>query len=765
MIRQRYESAFVERGRNRTLPRSASIADASAEISRAASLSPEDRQLLRPHVVSLIQGRLSTDGILTTNQNDIDKLFSTHLEIALAEAKAVPRPLRIVFFAHGGLVAESTGLAIARKHLNWWKANDVYPINFVWETGLLHSVAAVLRDAAGQIGLGRIGRGTRDLWDYTTDPLLEMAGRAIGADKIWSSMKRSAERSSDDEGGVTEVLKQLNTFLTKHAGDAIELHAVGHSAGSIFHSHLLRRAATYQQLVFNTVSLLAPAVTTQEFKRTIVPEIGNSVKDLTLFTMRDELERADSCVEIYRKSLLYFVKNACEERKSEPILGLESDLRADDDLVEQFGLGAPAVAGASNVVWSKTNIAEGRDASQSVTHGGFDDDPATMNAVLRRMLAKRDDEGIKFSYLADSGARFAAAHEVIDWPEPVMHLAARSTLGWIPDSEELSEPKQEIFKPEHGSILRKGQLKGARRVAVCVGINQYSGNPLSYCADDAKAWSQSLEECGFETVALLLDEQASRETIIDVLQRTLRECRNGDSFVFQFAGHGALSPFWRQNPEYSDDNAIVPVDGEGGELIFDYELRRIFDECPQGVIATCFMDCCHSETNTRKVLQEIVAPGWVTPPSRIYASLGLGRNQDSTENLNKDMLLNFLSSDVAAATKWAVRSADITQEMEHAFYEVNRGRRSRSSSRVRSSAREMMRNVSFAACQDKQLAYEWGGSGRFTHHATAALRQSKNANWSNRQFIDEVIRAFGPSAPQTPRIDATTANFDAKFLA
>ena len=45
-------------------------------------------------------------------------------------------PRRIVFYAHGGLNGESAGLDIAQRQLNWWLTNKVYPVTFVWQTGV-----------------------------------------------------------------------------------------------------------------------------------------------------------------------------------------------------------------------------------------------------------------------------------------------------------------------------------------------------------------------------------------------------------------------------------------------------------------------------------------------------------------------------------------------------------------------------------------------------------------------------------------------------
>jgi hypothetical protein len=101
----------------------------------------------------------------------------------------------------------------------------------------------------------------------------------------------------------------------------------------------------------------------------------------SLFVLGDEAERADS-VGPYGKSLLYLVSNAFEGRRGVPILGMEKFLGADDEVhkVAQRmvgGLPALVIAGRGHGAAS---------TSRSTTHGGFDNDPVTLNSILRRIL-------------------------------------------------------------------------------------------------------------------------------------------------------------------------------------------------------------------------------------------------------------------------------------------------------------------------------------------------------------------------------------------
>ncbi|HEX5831861.1 MAG TPA: peptidoglycan recognition family protein, partial [Gemmatimonadaceae bacterium] len=104
---------------------------------RGDPIPPDVLEELRPHVINLTDGRLSTSGGYSTSAGDVRAIFAEHLPRWLRAATDAEEPLRMVLWAHGGLVGERAGLEIARTHVRWWKENGVYPIYFVWETGLL----------------------------------------------------------------------------------------------------------------------------------------------------------------------------------------------------------------------------------------------------------------------------------------------------------------------------------------------------------------------------------------------------------------------------------------------------------------------------------------------------------------------------------------------------------------------------------------------------------------------------------------------------
>ncbi len=79
----------------------------------------------------------------------------------------------------------------------------------------------------------------------------------------------------------------------------------------------------------------------------------------------------------------------------------------------------------------------------------------------------------------------------------------------------------------------------SRRIAVCVGINDYpSYAPLSCSVNDAVEMSQVFHSYGFDKVILLTDEEAGREDIMGALKEVGDEIGDNDLFVFFYAGHG-----------------------------------------------------------------------------------------------------------------------------------------------------------------------------------------------------------------------------------
>jgi hypothetical protein len=122
----------------------------------------------------------------------------------------------------------------------------------------------------------------------------------------------------------------------------------------------------------------------------LLPLIGRDINKMTLYTMNMQAEEDDNCLQLYRRSLLYLVSRVFEPEDEAPILGLEQSIRDDLQLVAAFGL-QPGIPGRAEVIWSPTPEDAAPDSRSCATsHGGFDNDPDTMNSVARRILGRTE---------------------------------------------------------------------------------------------------------------------------------------------------------------------------------------------------------------------------------------------------------------------------------------------------------------------------------------------------------------------------------------
>jgi hypothetical protein len=664
---------------------------------RGESFSAEALTELRKHVVNLRQGKFSGGGIFETTAADVRALFAEHLPPKLAEAKGQGRKLRIVVFAHGGLVDEASGLAMAKAVIPWWLANNVYPIYFVWETGLFETLTQLMK--------GERAFEARDFdpFDITDRPVEDLV-RAVGGGKIWDGMKQSARRSVEPGGGALIVAQLLARFWDENRDD-VEVHAVGHSAGSIFHSHFAPRLLdlTSGGQTISTMNFLAPAIRVQEFKDLLFKRIGNGVDALTMFTMKKDLERKDNCASLYRKSLLYLIHFALEADRGDAILGLDESIRDDDQLMSLFGIGG--TPGAHQVIFSKTDATSGRSATRAKTHGGFDNDVATMESVVRRVLNASDtDEIVPFP--SDTARDFSSAR----------------VLGAAADLEPEFAPAATPAAPSR----RPGAVQPASRLgrALCVGINAYpNGQSLSGCVNDAKNWAAAFKSLGFD-VELVTDAQATKDNLVTKLRALVASAGPGDAIAFQYAGHGTFfkdTTGARRDEDDGNDEALVPVDFPRGTFILDDELFEIFGNLREGASLTCFFDCCHSGSMSREAVFSLV--------------------EAAQRNPEDELRPRFMAP---------------TDAMVEAYRRQREGVRDfgKQSHSLRSA--EDLKAVVFSACKDSEVAMERGGHGVFTSLVAGTLKAAFDGATTNDAFQQQIQKAFGSNKSQHPVLDCAS---------
>lgn len=680
---------------------------------------------LRPHVVNLNQGRLSGDGLFNTSKEDVDAIFTEHLPRWL-EAQGSNRPSRLLFYAHGGLVNEASGLSMAAKVIDWWKQNNVYPIYFIWETGFLQTLGQILRGTRERVA-------ARNFFsDNFSDPAVETVARQLGGEKIWSAMKFSAERSVDPpdsegvvRGGAHYVARRLKEFCEAHG--EIELHAVGHSAGSIFHSHFIPTALGMGVPAFRTLHLLAPAIRVDAFRERIMPllrEKKPGIGRVSIFTMTKDYEQADNTGMVYRKSLLYLIHHALERDRQAPVLGLEISLRSEPDVRDLFGL-ASNRSGPHDVVWSVTTADTGANASQSRTHGGFDNDRPTMESVMRRVLDADDttpivgfpDAATRLFGTAEMEREIFGPIGADALPEMDGIETPVSSESKYPASSADAEPIQNKATASARIPLMNSGSPTLR--ALCVGINEYSLAPLRGCVADAQLWAGALRTLGFKTT-VRTDKEGTYDAIVDQLGNLITSSRPGDVVVFQFAGHGTHLRDLDGDEKDKEDEALVPFDYAGGRFLLDDDQWNIYEQIPDGVNVTSFYDCCHSGTMARVAL----------------ASL-------------------FQQVREATASDMRVRFMDPTEKMERKHQEFRSAMPAARGKSLRN--QESLRAVIFSACQDNEVALEKGGNGDFTRRATSLLPEAVRQRITHEEFQVRVTRAFGARPAQNPNLDCSMA--------
>jgi hypothetical protein len=347
---------------------------------------------LRPHIISLgNDGEFRPEGTYGTSEEDVLELFD-NLESRVAQEGG---PEHLVIYAHGGLTAEDSAVQKIADLRVPLLGVGVYPIELIWKTDFWSTAKDILQDAIKQRRPEGILDSTKDFMLDRLDDAIEPIARALGGKTLWDEMKENAELASTGNGGLVLLSRRIEALLKKTP--SLKVHLVGHSAGSIMLGGLVRNLHK-QKILISTCTLWAPACTTKFFRDNYLPAISEkAVENFCVFALTDDAERKDNCANVYHKSLLYLVSNAFEEflrqpqlgkkktnpprHSGEPILGMARWIKADLDPAERQW----------DLVLSPNTNKEGRQqGSRSISHGGFDDDSATLKATLARILGRAE---------------------------------------------------------------------------------------------------------------------------------------------------------------------------------------------------------------------------------------------------------------------------------------------------------------------------------------------------------------------------------------
>lgn len=341
---------------------------------------------LRPHIVSVgNDGELKAGGDYGSTPEELGRIFEQDIPLATERWKK----LRVLLYAHGGLVSEKAAVQRLAEYRSELLKAEVYPLAFIWRTDYWTTFSNILKDAVSRRRPEGALDATKDFMLDRLDDALEPLARALSGKAAWSEMKENALRAANPgcaSAMVADHLKRLAKAAAKN-GQSLEIHLVGHSAGSILHAPMVKLLAA-RGLPIETCTLWAPACTVKLFKQFYVPAMeSKALRKLTVYALKDKTERDDDCAKIYNKSLLYLVSNAFEDevriplfRDGVPILGMEKAF--DEELRKIFNAN-----GAELVLTPNTEPDDSLSASEAMHHGDFDDDRKTVMSTFRRIAA------------------------------------------------------------------------------------------------------------------------------------------------------------------------------------------------------------------------------------------------------------------------------------------------------------------------------------------------------------------------------------------
>jgi len=365
---------------------------------------------------------------LVLSNNGRPKHTVLHAEDADAAAREVcydnlkswlesdPKNRKISIYVHGGLNNEESAIGRASVMAPYFYENDVYPLFVVWKTGLAETLQNTITEAYRSIVPNAESSELKKWVEDRTDTAIEAAARALHFKSIWTEIKENAKHASDrqisgyssgrsNRAGGMVILAKCLAELNEHYAD-LEIHTVGHSAGSILIGEWIRELIR-RKLKLSSVTLFAPACTIEFANKTYLNAVKKEVvkiKDIYIVNMDDEMERDDESMVVYRKSLLYLVSRALEDLHKTPLLGLAAAWIADNCTAKESG-GFHLSQKAAITKWSSfmengnAPTLLGRKHSQvkintkptyiDLNHGSFDNDISVIENTIRTIRGTR----------------------------------------------------------------------------------------------------------------------------------------------------------------------------------------------------------------------------------------------------------------------------------------------------------------------------------------------------------------------------------------
>ena len=273
--------------------------------------------------------------------------------------------------------------------------------------------------------------------------------------------------------------------------------------------------------------------------------------------------------------------------------------------------------------------------------------------------------------------------------------------------------------------------------AVLIGINRYKipGADLRGCVNDVKNMQDALTKFyGFKTgdIAVLTDLAATKKAMQAAIRDLVSKARAGDVVLLHYSGHGANVPDKNGDEADHRDEILCPTDLDWKDPLTDDWLRTTFDKLRKGVSLTVIMDCCHSGSNTRAMLEQDapVIPRYLPNPWDMMA-------QESGRKLRGKLRGELRASTRAMRAKSDIAVADIPE-------------------------------VLITGCRDTQTSADaYIGTtynGALTYHLVAALNEAKGKISYRDLHSKTIAKLKRGKYDQVPQLEGRKEQFDRLFL-
>jgi hypothetical protein len=327
---------------------------------------------IAPFVVNMANnGQLSNAGQFRTSKGDLEALVDVHLAQARKLWKLEGKPLDVCIYAHGGLVGEGTAAKTAAQWIRKMYDRQVFPVFLMWETDFMSTLTNRLEDGTRNSPHRRGRFALVDRAQVERGP-----GAPRGAGRRHVLGRNEAERRGDQPGHPHRQRQGTGRAQRPAALQALSQVRRQTAAGTLSpgrplggqHRARLRHRRTGQARREIRVGQLHGA----RDHPAAVPLAGGAAHRRRHHQALSVQPR--NCRGRQLRPVPAFAAMAGQPvfraRAPHPILGVQ----------KYFGYG-PKLKNTT------IHVAPG-PASQSTTHGGFDDDDATRDQVLKFIRGK-----------------------------------------------------------------------------------------------------------------------------------------------------------------------------------------------------------------------------------------------------------------------------------------------------------------------------------------------------------------------------------------